>query len=414
MRKKTIIESDDDELLLGNKAKKSNGLSKMKEKKWLIILIVGIVSFVIGVGCLLSAFLGLSPKVDNSSLEDSSSTDESEIDYSLLTGEPLTSSELKNAPVYCIQTPNGIDGARPQAGLNEAGVVFEAIAEAGITRFAAIYQNPVSAVIGPIRSLRTYYLDWDVPFDCTVVHAGGADDALAAINSGGYKDLSEDYQYMYRGTYGGRLWNNLFTTATELKNFSETKNYKTSDVKGFARLTPKESDQQRAEELAVEKLDITKPTTEDTSEVEVKIPTINLGFGGWANFNVKYNYDAETNTYLRGYENGTPHDVYNCPTENLGEKNPEDVCTLTQIAPSVVIAMVVQESKAADNYHEDISAVGSGKAYVFQNGTVIEGTWRKSSRTDQIKFLDSKEEEIKLAPGQTFISAVPNYGSVEY
>ena len=72
------------------------------------------------------------------------------------------------------------------------------------------------------------------------------------------------------------------------------------------------------------------------------------------------------------------------------------------------------ERKASDNYHESIDTIGSGEAYIFQNGTAIKGTWRKDSRQDQIKFTDEEGNEVKLAPGQTFVSAVPNYGSVEY
>ena len=76
--------------------------------------------------------------------------------------------------------------------------------------------------------------------------------------------------------------------------------------------------------------------------------------------------------------------------------------------------MVVSERRAADNYHENITTTGSGKAYIFQNGDVIEGTWSKPTKNDQIKFADNDNHEIKLAPGQTFISAIPSYGSIEY
>ena len=108
------------------------------------------------------------------------------------------------------------------------------------------------------------------------------------------------------------------------------------------------------------------------------------------------------------------HDVYECPDGDLGEKNPEDNCSLTAVNPSVVIAMIVQERRASDNYHEDITTIGSGDAYIFQNGTAIRGTWQKATREDQIKFLDANGQEISLAPGQTFVTAVPTYGSVEY
>ena len=415
--KKQIVTNEDlREAFVGEKkAKKITARESVDkgQRKWLVMMITGAVSLVAGVVCLLVACLGLEITKDMAEYPTIPSSSKKDVTYSALTGEALANAELLNAPAYCIQTPNGTDGARPQAGLTEAGVVFEAIAESGITRFAAIYQSPTSAIIGPIRSLRIYYLEWDTPFDCTIVHAGGSGDALAAVSSG-YKNLDENYSYMYRGTYGGRLWNNLFTTAADLKKFSTDNGYNTSDIKGFARLTPAESDQQRADESVTEKLDITKPAKGDTSEVSVRVPEVALNLGGWADFNVVYNYDAESNTYLRSYGSGAAHQVYKCAADDLGEKNPEDVCSLTQVAPSVVVAMVVQESRASDNYHEDITAIGSGDAYVFQNGTVIEGEWQKASKADQIKFTDEDGKEIKLAPGQAFVTAVPTYGSIEY
>ena len=396
------------------KFKKKDRHASSLNKKQLVMLIIGIVGLVGGVSMFVVALL--LPRAEETALEFPSIPSKVKEDaiYSPLTGEPLTDASLATAPVVCIQTPNGTDGARPQSGLNEAGVIFEAIAEAGITRFAAIYQNPSAAVIGPIRSLRMYYLEWDTPFDCTVVHAGGADDAIAALRAGGYKELDESYSYMYRGAYGARRWNNLFTTSNYLKKHSADRGYNTSEVKGFARMTPDESEKNRAEALAGEKLDITAPAKGNTSNTTAAVSEVTMRFGGIPSFNVHYVYDAESNRYLRSYENGVAHDVYNCSAEDLGERNPEDVCQLGQLAPSVVVAIKVAERKAADNYHESIDAIGSGEAYIFQNGTVIKGTWKKDSRQDQIKFADEAGNEVKLAPGQTFVSAVPNYGSVEY
>ena len=333
--------------------------------------------------------------------------------YSKLTGLP-TASELLDAPAFCIQVPNGTDGGRPQAGLNQAGVIFEAIAEAGITRFAAIYQNPTSAVIGPIRSLRLYYLQWDTPFNCTIVHAGGADDALAAVRSGGYRDLTENYTYMYRGSVASRRWNNLFTTASLLSQMNTDRGYGGSDIKGFSRMTPEESLVDRVDTLATEKLDITEASEGNTSAMPAKVDTVRLRFGNWVSFNVNYNYNAATNSYDRSYETGAKHEIYVCPDGQLGNVNPEGNCTLKQMSPAVVVAMIVKEKKASDNYHEDITTVGSGDAYVFQNGYAIRGTWEKKSVADQIKFYDLDKKEIKLAPGQTFIEAIPGYGSVNY
>lgn len=386
----------------------------LTSKKLMIFLIIGIIGIVGGGVMLTVGLLKLNANGPTTDYPDLSADEGEERFYSALTGEELSDKALVTAPAYCIQTPNGTDGARPQAGLNEAGVIFEAIAEAGITRFAAIYQNPSSAVIGPIRSLRIYYLEWDTPFDCTIVHAGGSGDALAAVSSGGYKDLTENYTYMYRGTYGGRRWNNLFTTSTLLRQYSSDSGNASSEIKGFARMTPDESKIARIDGTVDEKLVITKPAKGDTSAVAPVVTSVGLRFGGLPNYNVDYTYDAESNKYLRNYQTGAAHEVYGCPTEDSGEKNPEDICSLTQMAPSVVVAMLVSEHKASDNYHEDITATGSGKAFIFQNGMVATGNWSKPSRADQIKFTDEDGNEIKLAPGQTIVSAVPNYGSVDF
>ena len=410
---KTSIKNDHIEMNLAEAfgGEKSNGTW---DKKSLTFLIIGIVGVVGGIGCLLFGLLGCKNNATEVIFSEISVSENGDKVYSDLTGDLLTDAALKTAPAYCIQTPNGTDGARPQAGLNEAGVIFEAIAESGITRFAAIYQNPSAAVIGPIRSLRIYYLEWDTPFDCTIVHAGGSGDALEAVSSGGYKDLSEDYDYMYRGTYGSRLWNNLFTTSTYLKKFSTDHGYNTSNIQGFKRMTPDESGKARVNAGAKEKLNIVKAAAGNTSEVAAEVTNIALNLGGWSDFNVSYNYDATTNTYFRSYGSGVAHEVYACDAADLGEKNPEDVCSLTQMNPAVVVAIMVKENRASDNYHEDITTIGTGDAYIFQNGTVIKGTWSKGAKDQQIKFFGEDGSEAALAPGQTIVAAVPTYGSVEY
>ena len=385
------------------------------QKSSLFLLIIGILGMLGGGGCLVGALLIPEkmgawlelPKIPSSEVKD-------EKVYSILTGEELASADLNSAPIYCIQTPNGTDGARPQVGLTKAGVVFEAIAEAGITRFAAIYQNPSSAVIGPIRSLRLYYLEWDTPFDCTIVHAGGADDALAAVRAGGYKDLTENYTYMYRGNAAARRWNNLFTTSANLARMNTDRAYGASNPKGFSRMTPEESERARIDALSANPLNITESAEADTSALVAKVAAVNLHYGYASSYNVRYDYDLATNSYRRSYESGAAHEVYECPGEDLGQKNPEEVCSLTTLAPKVVIAMLVSEGKAWDGYHESIKTTGSGKAYIFQNGTATIGTWSKPTRDEQISFLDSEGNVIKLAPGQTFISAVPEYGGVDF
>ena len=325
------------------------------------------------------------------------------IHYSTLSGEQIADEKLKTSPVFCVQIPNGMDGPRPQVGLHEAPIIFEAIAEAGITRFAAIFQNSKSATIGPIRSLRLYYLEWDTPFDCTVVHAGGAWDALQAVKNG-YRDLTESRTYMWRDYSGYIAPNNLFTSPQLLTQFNQEHGFNNSNPTGFARIKPKQ-----AAKIAKQNLQKSQKTEKPTPLVT----NIALKFGWNPDFNVNYTYNTETNSYARAYANGSAHLSYNCPN---GAMKPKQACGApTQLAPKVVIAMLVEQHTASDGYHQDITAIGSGTAYIFQNGTAIKGTWSKASRNAQIKFQDTDGKTIALTPGQTWISAIPNHsGSVNY
>lgn len=326
--------------------------------------------------------------------------------YSVLTGEEISDASLNQQPTYCVQIPNGLDGARPQAGLDQAGIVFEAIAERGITRFAAIFQNPTTSAIGPIRSLRPYYLDWDLPFDCTIVHAGGSDEALVDLASKTERNLDENLEYMWREQNSERTWNNLFTSAQNLARYSADSGFTSSSPIAFARLTPSENADLRADSQTCASNDTTNCTPTYVS------PTIN--FGANPDFNTVYTYNPETNTYARSYANGEPHLVYDCAPQISYADTLHECGEPIQLTPSVVVAMIVNESQMSDGYHESITTIGSGDAIIFQNGTVIEGTWHKDSASARLSFRDLSDHEIRLAPGQTWIAAVPQYGYVGY
>lgn len=333
--------------------------------------------------------------------------------YSVLTGLEITDTSANTNPTFCVQIPNGsTDGARPQVGLTEAGVVFEAIAETGITRFAAIFQNPNTSVIGPIRSLRPYYLDWDTPFDCTVTHAGGSQEALAAIAQGGQRNLDESTVYMWREQNSARRWNNLFTSPSDLLKFNQDHGYTTSHPKTFPRLTPSAVVEHLA---AMNSCDPEAGTVDPNNCAQYdRANYIRANFGGIADYNVRYQYDATTNRYLRSYENGDAHMVYSCP-DTLERPNTTTECgDLVQVAPSAIAIMRVQESTMADGYHEQISTISSGKAYIFQNGEALEGTWKKSSQASQIEFRNAAGDLISFAPGQLWIMALPQFGNLSW
>ena len=336
-----------------------------------------------------------------------------QVQLSLLTGLELSAGQTPDAPTYCVQIPNGsTDGARPQVGLSSAGVVFEAIAESGITRFAAVYDaNTDAGVIGPIRSLRPYYLDWDTPFDCTIVHDGGSDEALAAVANGRYRNLDEDFQYMWKEDYiqgQYRYWNNVFTSPEKLIAFNQSRGETTSNPKTFPRLTDAEVQEILSSQKAL--CDADAETECEVAESHVQITHITTKFTNLLDYIVNYDYDPATNTYLRSYETGAQHLAYSCPRG----ANDVESCSLVQVAPSAIAVMRVRENIMSDNYHENIQTIGGGEAIIFQNGTVTEGTWEKSSQASQIIFRDTAGSKISFTPGQLWIAAVPQYGSVSW
>ena len=123
------------------------------------------------------------------------------------------------------------NGALPQAGLQDAYIVYEIMVEGGITRMMALFKDKDVAKIGSVRSARTQYLDYVYEHDAIYVHAGGAKDALNRISSEGISDVDVDGTYGFRDTSLNRSWEHTLFTSTNLllngvnaKGFTKTTN----------------------------------------------------------------------------------------------------------------------------------------------------------------------------------------------
>ncbi len=285
---------------------------------------------------------------------------------SKLTGLPVDPS-VNSRQVTAVMIENSPD-ARPQSGLISAGVVYEAIAEGGITRFMALYQAEQPDYIGPIRSVRPYYLDFLMPYDAAVAHVGGAPQALSDIKSLGVKDLDQ----FANGNYYTRITaryapHNVYSSIAQFNKLEASKGYTTSNYTGFPR----------------------------KKDAPAKVPTartVDLAISGYL-YNVHYDYDVATNAYKRS-EGGSPH-----TDEKSG----------TQLEPKVVVALVMSRGIDSDGQHTDYTTSGSGAMYVFQDGLVTQGTWHKADRKSQFSFTDANGKVLKLNAGQTWISIVdPN------
>lgn len=284
--------------------------------------------------------------------------------YSPLTGASTEEAATKRH-VTAIMIENSPD-ARPQSGLKDAGVIFEAVAEGGITRFIALYQEGRPGLIGPVRSVRPYYVEWAAGFDPAVAHIGGSARALQMIRSGGYGvDLD---QFFNAGSY----WratdryapHNVYTNFDRMDALSAAKG-KTASTFTF---------------------------TERIDEKAVKAPNashINIAVSSGV-FNVDYDYDAATNSYIRK-QGGELH------ADREGG----------QLQPKVVIALRVSMSHAfEDGNREQITTTGTGQGYIFQNGTVHEVTWSKADPKSPLVFTGADGEPVPLIRGQTWVTAL--------
>lgn len=292
---------------------------------------------------------------------------------STLTGRQVEP-EINQRQVTAVMIENSTS-ARPQGSLQQAGVVFEAIAEGGITRFLALFQDTDAESIGPVRSVRPYYISWAQAFDPAIAHVGGSPEALQIIRDRGLKDLDQSNNAAYYQRVSFRYApHNVFTSTAKLRQLQDSRGFTSSKYNGFVR-SP-------------------KPGT-PVSPVTAGNISVNISS---ANYNSAYIYDVATNTYGRTMA-GVPH---------------TDITTNTQIKPDVVVVMVVNYSIHPNRIHSVYDTVGAGQVYIFQNGGVTNGTWSKASHAAQITFSDANGAPIPLNPGQTWVTAVSSAAKVSY
>ena len=117
-----------------------------------------------------------------------------------LTGLPMEEELINDRPIAVMI--NNLKAALPQQGVSQADVIYEVLAEGGITRMIAVYQS-VDGVgkIGSVRSVRTYFLELVLGHDAVLLHAGGSPDSLDKIKEWGVTSLDS-----VSGPYEGSLF----------------------------------------------------------------------------------------------------------------------------------------------------------------------------------------------------------------
>lgn len=270
---------------------------------------------------------------------------------------------------------------RPQAGLSAAPLVYETLAEGGISRFVVFFNGDENlAKIGPVRSARPYYIEWVSEFDAVYSYCGGSPTALAAISGLEIKDINQIGgfpQYYWRDASLSAP-HNLFTSSELLSRA----------------LRDQGLDQEEPEYRSWK-----YKTQASLSDRPDGSKTIHIDFSSGASYDTEFKYDRENNDYVR-YQLGTTHKDSN---------NGSDIR-----AKNVAVIRVPAEDYEPEKGRLILDVAGTGQAYIFIDGEKIEGTWEKENRTARTLFYDQDEKEVEFNRGNTWVVVVPGDRAISY
>jgi hypothetical protein len=311
--------------------------------------------------------------------------------------------------------------SRPQSGLSYADVIYEAVAEGGITRFLTVFYCGASAQdirISPIRSARVYFINWAQEYMTPIfTHIGGANnicgncpggvkprgqvsseaDAFSLLNRLGWRSAKGNafdggtnvgYPIIIRDQYrlGEKAaWEHSVVGFTD-KIFEEAKE------RGYGY---KDDSGDSWDENFVSWSFSDDKALSSPKAVEIK-------FDFWSNkpeYDVSWSYNSQNNNYMR-FNGGKEHIDFETK-EQLSTKN-------------LLIQFVGEKGPVDEEYHMIYKTVGTGDIILFQNGDVIKGTWSKKTTNSRTMFYDKNGDEISFVRGKIWIEAVPAGNEITY
>jgi hypothetical protein len=286
--------------------------------------------------------------------------------------------------------------ARQQAGLAFASMVWQAPVEGGIARYMMIFQAGTAPRIGPVRSARLYFVRWASEWTAVYLHAGGPPPLLKFLGGAQKLVLNANGSSTNRVTFRTQP-HNLYTDGARLRNWAERTRHATSDRLPY--------DPNQAGRLQPFR-DAAPAAARGKDGGTVKV--------SYSSEKVAYQYDQASNTWLRSVDGHEQHDALD--TENPGNGT---VGAGPRIAPTTVVLMVVpiRRSKAIDGPalgRLEADSIGSNTAWVFADGRVTKGVWRKKTETDRTRFFDAAGHEIAFPRGQIFMQVVSDASAASF
>ena len=302
---------------------------------------------------------------------------------SALTGLPVNSEEDENRRPVAVMI-NNIKKALPQYGVSKASIVFEALAEGGITRLLAVFED-ISDIgqIGTVRSSRPIYIDLAESIDAVYVHIGASPEAYSRLSN----DSIDSYD-LIDGKNNAMYWRD--------KSRIQSSGYEHSVFTSGERL---------AERLEADGVRMTRSSkygkmfnfSEDVPSYGVKDATkISAKFSSYKAGT--YTYDESIGLYRIG-QYGTSH---------------IDAETGAQLAFKNVFILRMNSYVIAGDTAGRLrfESVGSGSGYYFVNGEKRDITWKRSAKDSPLKFYDGSGAELEVVPGDSYVAIVPTNAQV--
>jgi hypothetical protein len=254
---------------------------------------------------------------------------------------------------------------RPQFGLSSADVVFEAIAEGGITRFLALYQSNLPDKVGPVRSARTYFAQLANTFASRFAHVGGNSDALAQLKNNDYKSLDNIDQFFHDTLFWRNTSiaapHNVFTNTEKLANRDNSTWQLTQNPLPFGN---------------------DNVAGQATSTLTIPFST--------SSYDVQYRYDTTSKQYTR-YLASKPH--VDAATKNTITTN------------SILVLFVAATPTQTDTVgSQNLDLAGGGSMILASGGQAITGTW--SLKNGRYELKTSAGTTITIPTGKTWVELV--------
>ena len=340
----------------------------------------------------------------------SGSTDqaaEPEVIINPLTGIEVESEDALPARPVQVSIPNDTYGAVPQSNISYADIIYEFPVEGELTRLQAIFYSEFPDKVGPLRSVRYYFVDTATEYKAFHVGYGWGKHARSYMKSNNVPHINgmQDTDLFYRVSDKAAP-NNAYIDWSSIENAEQEqgaldekqkiKPWKFRDdawkeemkqAKADAQAVIDEKGDSAAEEdvAAVEEAEAILAEPETANSLSVKA----LGC------NSKCEYDAESGKYLR-YWYGEPF-----IDKETGEQLQFDNILVQKVHSDIMTDDVTGASDPKGRLTIDMFA--GGEAYLFTQGEVVKGTWSRDGVNSRTVFKDENGKQFRFTPGKTWV-----------